>query len=111
MENKMYAKPQYKCAICGTIYDDLKERVNCETACLKRQAEEEKKAAEAKKKEEQASRKAEVDELVKKTVEAIKKYSEDYGCYDLEIEEDLDLDMEEDCCDFIWPSRIMHYFL
>lgn len=97
----MYAKPQYKCAICGTIYDDLKERVNCETTCLKRQAEEEKKVAEAKKKEEQAARKAEVDTLIKKTIDAIRKYNEDYGYYEL----------EDDEIDFMWPSRIMHYFL
>lgn len=111
MENKMYTKPQYKCAICGTIYDDLRERVNCESSCLKKQEEEAKKAAELKKKEEQAARKAEVDELVKKTVEAIKKYGDDYGCYELELDEPVEIDEEELNCDFPWPSRVLHYFL
>ena len=112
MENNMYFKPQYKCAICGEIYDDLKKRINCETACLKKQEEEEKRAMEAKKKEEQAVRKAEVDELIKKTAEAIEKYVEDYGGYEFELEEDYEINLEENCeCDCMWPSRIMHYFL
>lgn len=111
MDNKMYTKPQYKCAVCGTVYDDLRERVNCESACLKRQEEEAKKAAELKKKEEQATRKADVDELVKKTVEAIKKYSDDYGCYELELDEPCEIEEEELECDFPYLGHILHYFL
>ena len=32
-ENNMYVKPQYKCAICGEIYDDVQNRMNCEIKC------------------------------------------------------------------------------
>ena len=90
MENKMYSKPQYKCAICDTIYDDLRERVACETKCLKHQEEEEKKAAELKKKEEQAARHAEVTKLINDARVALNKYVDDYGVYDYEVEEDED---------------------
>ena len=40
-ENKAYAKPQYKCGICGEIYDSVQERSNCEMMCVKKQQEEE----------------------------------------------------------------------
>lgn len=81
MENKMYTKPQYKCAICGTVFDELKARVNCESKCLKKQEEEAKKVAEEKKKAEHAARKAAVDKMVKDTAEAISAYTKDYGFY------------------------------
>ena len=102
MENKMYAKPQYKCAICETIYDDLKDRVNCETKCIKKQEEEAKKAVELKKQQEHATRKADVDAKVKAAMEAVKKYNRDYGfyTYDGEITNTID--------DF--PSKLLSYF-
>lgn len=81
MENKMYAKPQYKCAICGTVYDDLRERVNCESVCLHKQEEEAKKAAELKKKEEKAARKAEVDAAFDKAMQLREAYLKDYDTY------------------------------
>ena len=37
MENKVCAKPMYKCAVCGEVYDSIAQRMNCEQACLKRQ--------------------------------------------------------------------------
>ena len=39
-ENKIYSKPQYKCGICGTIFDSIEERMNCEANCIKKQKEE-----------------------------------------------------------------------
>ena len=59
-ENKMYSKPAYKCAICGKIYDNVQDRINCEMACLKKQKEEEKAAAEAKKKAERDEEEREI---------------------------------------------------
>lgn len=81
MENNMYFKPQYKCAICGTIFDDLKERVKCETTCLKKQEEEAKKAEEAKKKEEQDARYKEVVDAYDRFHELLEKYTDDYGTF------------------------------
>ena len=89
MENKMYAKPQYKCAICETIYDELKDRVNCETKCIKKQEEEAKKAAELKKKAEHDAREADVDAKVKAAIEAITAYTKDYGFYTYANEKDI----------------------
>ena len=44
--DKICAKPMYKCAICGEVYDSIAQRMNCEQTCLKKQEEEAKKAAE-----------------------------------------------------------------
>lgn len=81
MENKMYTKPQFKCAICGEIYDDVKARMECEAKCLKQQEIETKKAAEAKKKEEQYSRKAKIDAAYDYADKLRDEYVEDYGVY------------------------------
>lgn len=84
MENKMYAKPQYKCAICDTVYDDLKQRVACESACLKKQEEEAKKTAELKKKQEHDKCKAFTDTKVTEAINAMREYEKKYGFYTYE---------------------------
>lgn len=103
MENKMYTKPQYKCAICGTVFDELKARVNCESKCLKKQEEEAKKAAEEKKKAEHAARKAAVDKMVKDTAEAISAYTKDYGFYTYDGENMIG-------ADFPYAKLFHHFF-
>ena len=50
--NTILNKPQYKCGVCGRIYDSISERAKCELECLKLKEEEDKKAAEEKKKNE-----------------------------------------------------------
>ena len=80
-EKKTYAKPQYKCGICGEIYDSIQERMNCEMACLKKQAEEEKKAAEEKKKAEKEARQQEVDAALDDAFTIMNKFFEDYGAF------------------------------
>lgn len=104
MENQMYTKPQYKCAICGTVYDDLRERVHCESVCLKKQEEDAKKAAELKKKEEQKARHAEVNKLVEAAVAALMAYTEDYGSY----EYNGNLVDEMELPDLL---KMLHYFM
>ena len=103
MENKMYAKPQYKCAICGEIYDELKNRVNCETKCIKKQEEEAKKAEELKKQQEHAARKADTDAKVKAMIDAVNAYTKDYGFYTYDGEV---YNMIND-----FPYKLLHYFL
>jgi len=103
MENKMYTKPQYKCGVCGKIYDSIIERAQCEVTCVKHQEEEARKAAELKKQEEQASRKANVDAQVKTTLNAIKEYTHDYGYY--HYDGDISYVVE----DFL-PLKILHHF-
>lgn len=82
MENKMFAKPMYKCAICEKIFEDVLSRANCELECIKRVEEEARKAEEAKKKEEQNIRKAEVDAAVSIAFDLMDKYIEDFGNYE-----------------------------
>ena len=103
MENKMYTKPQYKCAICGEVYDELRDRVNCETKCIKKQEDEAKKAAELKKQQEHASRKADVDAKFKAFIEAVNDYTKDYGFYT------YDGEVSNIIHDF--PYKLLHHFL
>lgn len=102
-DNKMYCKPAYKCGICGTEYDSVQKRMNCEMKCVKKVEEEAKKDAEEKKKAEQAARKKELDIALKKLLKLHDAYVKDYGYYEFEISENTD-------ADHIWPSKFFHYF-
>lgn len=104
-EDKIYTNPKYKCAICGKIYDNVQERMNCEMACLKKQQEEAKKAAEAKKQAEKDDRAAEVTQAIEHAAELLNKYISDFGSYS------YDGKKLKDTSDFFWPSRLWHYFL
>lgn len=101
MENKTYAKPMYKCALCDSVYESVAERTKCETACIKKKEEEEKKAAAEKKLAEKKMRKEAVDEAVTNAFRLVRAYMRDYGSYDYD---------EESVQDCIWPSKIWHYF-
>lgn len=81
MDNKICAKPMYKCAVCGEVYDSIAQRMNCEQVCLKKKEEEERKAAELKKEAEYADRKAEVDAAFDKAYELKDEFVQDYGRY------------------------------
>lgn len=101
MENKTYAKPMYKCALCDSAYESVAERVRCEQNCLKKKEENEKRAAEEKKMAERKLRKEAVDESVANALRLINSYINDFGPY--EYDNDI-------ITDHIWPSRIWHYF-
>lgn len=81
MDNKICAKPMYKCAVCGEVYDSIEQRMNCEQTCLKKKAEEERKAAELKREAEYAVRKEEVDAAFDHAFELRDKLVRDYGSY------------------------------
>jgi hypothetical protein len=85
MENKVCAKPMYKCAVCGEVYDSIAQRVNCEQTCLKKQEEEARKAEEAKKEIEYAARKAKVDQAYETFVELRNQFVKDYGPYEYRV--------------------------
>ena len=105
-ENRICAKPQYKCGICGKIYDDVQDRMNCEMNCIKRQKEEEKKAAEAKKKAEKDARCTEVSKALDNAYKLINDYVKDYGPYKYNGDlKDLDvLNMD------FFPIKLWHHF-
>ena len=87
-ENKMYATPKYKCAICDEIYD------------------EEKKAAEAKKKAEKDARQQEVTAALDNALTLVNKFIEDYGSYKYNGKlKDLDLVNMD-----FFPSKLWHHF-
>lgn len=109
MENKMYGKHQYKCAICGTIYNDLKDRVNCETKCIRRQEEEAKKAAELKKKAEREARHAEVTKLIDDACTALYEYIDDYGEYEYAGKLSDVLEVSKKMDDYL--PKMLNYFV
>ena len=105
-ENKTYKKPQYKCAICGTVYNSVHDRANCEIDCIKKQKEEENKAAEAKKKAEKDARCTEVSKALDDAYKLVNDYIKDYGSYQYngKLKE---LDARN--LDF-FPSKLWHHF-
>ena len=105
-DNRVYATPKYKCAICGAIHDSVQERMKCEMACWKKQEEEAKKAAEAKKNAEKESRFSEASRAIENALALVNKCIEDYGTfkYDGKLK---DLDLLN--IDF-FPSKLWHHF-
>lgn len=90
---------KYACSICGASYDTVQERAKCELKCVKKIEEEERKAAEAKKQAEKDARHTEVFEALKTASDLLSAYTEDYGHFEY-----------EGGSDYIWPSRLFHYF-
>ena len=78
MENKMFAKPMYKCAICDKIFEDVVSRATCELECAKRVEEEAKKVEAEKKKAEQKRRMEEVDSAYEAYEKLATEYIKDY---------------------------------
>lgn len=81
MENKMFAKPMYKCAICDKIFEDVVSRATCELECAKRVEEEAKKAAEAKKRAEKKARLDEIDAAYAAADKLMEMYIKDFGIF------------------------------
>ena len=105
-EIRKYAKPQYKCAICGEIYDDVQNRMNCEMKCLKKQQEEEKRAAEAKAKAERNARQQEVTAALDNAFALVNKFVEEYGTYRYNGKiTDLDMAKMD-----LFPNKLWNYF-
>lgn len=107
-ENKMYAQPMYKCAICGSVHESIPARIKCETMCYQQRELEAKKAAEAKKKAEQAARKKEVDEAFDNAMQLREAYLKYYDTYTYEYNRSTN-SLEDD----EWPTlkSIWNYFL
>lgn len=81
--NSDYAprKPQYRCAICNTPYDEIEDRMKCEQKCLKKQEEERKKRKQEAMKAKEKERYQEVVDAVNKACDLYNKYLKDYGSF------------------------------
>ena len=97
--NKMAAKPMYKCGICDTTYDSIEERTACEQACLQKQKEEAKKAELERKTKEREARYEEVCAALDHDNKLKKAYLEDYGCFVYET--DMNYVYENDFSDLV----------
>lgn len=100
-ENRNCSKPTYTCGICGSEYESIQQRANCEMSCIRKQKEDEKRALEAKRKAEKTTRKAEVDAALKNFAKLAEAYAKDYGSY--EYDGDAIPNMP-------WPSKLWHHF-
>lgn len=103
MENNIYGKLQYKCGICGSVYESIEERMNCEMACIKKQKEAEKKAIAEKMRKEKEARKKELDAAIKHAAKLLEAWNKDYGFYHT-IETNLDT------ADAFWLSKLNEFF-
>ena len=105
-ENNIYAKPKYKCGVCGEIYDSIAKRMKCEQECLHKQEVEAKKVAEAKKRAEKDARFAEASAAIDNAFALVNKCVEDYGefAYVGKLK-----DAEEPIRNY-FPSRLWHHF-
>lgn len=91
----------FTCAICGKEHNSILSRATCEIECAKKKEEEEKRAAAEKKIAEKKIRQEAVDEAVSNAFRLINTFIEDYGSYEYS---------PENTHDYVWPSRIWHYF-
>lgn len=105
-DNKMYIKAAYKCGICGTEFESVQDRMNCEMACIAKQKEEEKKAAAAKAKAEKDASQNEVTAALDNAFSLLNKHIEKYGTYQYNGKlNELDaLNMD------FFPSKLWHHF-
>lgn len=104
-DNKMMCPtPQFKCSICGKIYDKAIDRAKCEIECTKKQEEEAKRLAEEAKKAEQDARHTEVTKAIDNAYNLLDKYMKDYGMYNYNGK---NLNVFDD----ILPSKFLHHFL
>ena len=101
MDNKICAKPMYKCAVCDEVYDSIEQRTNCERLCLKKQEEEKRREAEAKKAVDKQLRKDAVDEAIKRAAKLYSEFVKDYGHYEYD---------GEIIPNVFWPNKIWHMF-
>lgn len=105
-DNKIYNNHMYKCAICGEIYDDVQNRMNCEMACVKKKQEDEKKAEIKALKAERDSRFSEASVALDNALALINKCVEDYGSFKYNGKlSSLDL-LNMD----FFPSKLWHHF-
>lgn len=77
----MHINQEFKCALCGTLHQDVISRAECEIACAKKKEEAEMRAAELKKAAEYETRKNEVDEAFNAAYALKDKFVQDYGRY------------------------------
>ena len=99
-------KQLYKCAICCSEYETIQDRANCETACVKKVLEEEKKAAAAKLEAEKDERFIEASAALDNAFALVNKCVEDYGSFQY-VGKVINLDMLN--MDF-FPSKLWHHF-
>ena len=70
---------KYECAFCGKEWATIQERMECEQACAKRVAEEEKRTSEAKKKAKEEASLKEIEAAQKHLDELIKNHVKEFG--------------------------------
>ena len=108
---------EYKCGICGSVYDSIEYRMNCELECLKAQKEQAAKMEAEKKAAEKEARFEEVSKAIDTAYDLLAKCIEDYGTYTYKGSIDnLDFNMLKNIevksykYDDFFPSKLLHFF-
>lgn len=101
--NNIYGKLQYKCGICGSVYDSIESRMECEQSCIKKQKEAAKKAELAKLKAEKEARKEELDKAIKHAAKLLEAWNKDYGFYHM-------IETNMNTSDAFWLSKLNEFF-
>lgn len=71
----------YKCEICGKSYENLEDRIYCETKCFEERKVAEEKLKQEKLNAERETRRVEVEEAQANYLKLLKEYVDDYGIF------------------------------
>ena len=76
-------KTEYACGICGKSYDNIADRITCETKCLDERTKAEEAMRRQKLELEKEARKKEIENMYSDLHDAISEYVKDYGAINL----------------------------
>lgn len=105
-KNEVRVNNEFKCAICGEIYETVKERTACETKCVAKVEADKKAALEAIKKAEKEACFTEASNAIDNAFTLVNKCVEDYG----EFYYNGKLKNSKESIINYFPSRIWHKF-
>lgn len=105
-KNEVCINNEFKCAICGEVYESVKERSECETKCVAKVEADKKAALEAIKKAEKEARFVEASSAIDNALTLVNKCMEDYGEFDYNGK----LKNSKEPLVNYFPSRIWHKF-
>lgn len=81
VKNNIVGKPMYKCGICGKVYDNIEDRMNCEKKCIHDLKVKNEKIKQEQKEKERKSMEDSINGLANQYYNMIDKYINIYHTY------------------------------
>lgn len=85
MENEVkdvnIPKKMYKCAVCGKIYDNIQDRMNCERKCIEEVKAKNEELLKAKREQEKLDMEKDINNAANKYYEMLNNYIDKYKTY------------------------------